>query len=279
MKTINVLSTAVLLLLAVEVAATASVHSLNACPDMIFIDGIEDAAVPSGGLGGLYPGAQVRTVTVGAAQHDYYLYVPTSYTPSSPMPMLVAWHGSVINQAAIPLVAQQTRDFWQSEAEAQRFIVVAQAATGGTGCAPCGWRSSDVSVLSALLSDVQADYNIATTRRYAWGYSAGGHIMHYLGLLNSEFFAAYAVSGAELSFAASQAVYPTSATRKIPTYISVGQSDFYYPYAQADIITFLQAGWELNHNLWFDDFIGGHEINHQLPTQAWNKICISTTLD
>lgn len=259
-----------------QALAAASVPSLNQCPDMIFIDGNENDSVPSNGSGGAYPGAQQHTILT---DKTYYYYVPSSYQPSKPMPLLSVWHGSVFSGGG-PAAAQQMRDFWSAEAEANGFIVVAQAIIGSPGCNPCGWLpNSDSQILSAIISDLESRYNIETTRHYVWGFSAGGFVMHAIALNNADFFAAYAISGADLSYAINGGYTPANALRHIPSFISVGQSDTYYPTAQADIQTFVSAGWEVNKNVWFDGFIGGHTLLNDLPSKAWNKICISTNLD
>jgi len=126
---------------------------------------------------------------------------------------------------------------------------------------------------------MESRYNIETTRRYLWGFSAGGFVMHAMALNNADYFAGYAISGAHLGFASSQNIFPSGASRQLPAYISVGQSDAHYANAQSDLVDFLNAGWVMNQNLWFDGFVGNHELLNDLPEKAWDKICISTNLD
>ena len=262
----------ILLLVAFHVTATASVSSLNACPDMIFIDGIENDSVPSNGSGGSYPGLVTHTINV---DNTFYYYVPSTYQPSQAMPLMAVWHGAAGagNAAA---AAIDMRDYWQSEAEAYGFIVVAQASTGASG----GWIPSTDSVrLADILDDMQARYNIETTRRYGWGFSAGGFVMHAIGLNAADYFAAYAVSGAHLGYANGAGYPPADALRNLPVYISVGTTDSQYAAAVADLADFTAAGWEIDRNLWFDDFVGGHVLPDAVPAKAWNKLCISTILD
>jgi hypothetical protein len=267
------------LLATVDVFAAASVPSLNQCPDMIFIDGNENASQPSEGIGGSFPGTFSRDFVVGQNLETYYYYIPSSYQPNTPMPMLAVWHGAVFSGGG-PAAAQNMIDFWQTEAEANRFIVVAQAAIGSSGCEVCGWLPGpDSQKLAFILDDMESRYNVEQTRRYVWGFSAGGFVMHALALNNADYFAAYAISGADLGYANSRGYTPANALRQIPAFISVGQSDSYYVSAQNDLVDFINAGWQMEHNLWFDGFVGGHELLNDLPQKAWSKICISTVLD
>jgi hypothetical protein len=252
--------------------ATATVPSLNLCADMVFIDGMQNDSDPSLGSGGSFPGLQQRTVM---GVHDYYLYIPGSYQPSEAMPVLAVWHGAA-GAGMADAAAQDMRQYWQNQAAVGGFILIAQVATGSQG----GWvPTTDAQILEAIFADVEASYNIERTRRYLWGFSAGGFVMHAIALSNADFFSAYAVSGAHLGFASSLNIFPSGASRHIPALISVGQSDPHFTAAQSGLTDFLAAGWQTDRNLWFDDFIGGHVLLNHLPPLVWDKLCVSTNLD
>ena len=222
----------------------------------------------SGGTGGAYPGNQSRSITTTAAgSQTYYLYIPSSYNPSTPMPVLFGFHGAGGSGTA-PAAAQQVRNDWATVAAAGGFIVVAQAATGSGG----GWvPSTDVSVLNDIITDVWAAYNVDTKRVYGWGFSAGGHLMHAIGLGNASFFAAYGVSAGVLAALAGTSA-PASATRKIPVDIHIGTSDSLLTYAQQDKTAFQGAGWTLGTNLYYTEFSGGHTYTTSHLGEIWNNL-------
>ncbi len=252
--------------------ATATVSSLNHCDDMLFVNGLQDDSEPSNGMGGVFPGQQVRTVL---STHDYYIYVPTSYQPSEAMPIIAVWHGAA-GAGASAAAAQDMRLYWQSLAEAEGFIVVAQASTGAQG----GWvPGNDSQILAAIFNDMEASYNIERTRRYVWGFSAGRFVMHAIALNSADYFAAYAVSGAHLGIASQLGIFPSGAVRQLPLVISVGQSDTHFQPALNDLQAFYQAGWVNDRTLWFDDFVGGHVLPNHLPALVWQHLCVSTRLD
>lgn len=226
------------------------------------------ASNPSGGSGGAYPGNQSRTVTVsGLGTQTYYLYIPSSYSPGSPMPVLFGFHGAG-GAGTSPAAAQQVRTDWASVAEASGFIVIAQASTGSSG----GWNlSNDVQVLNAIITDAFGAYNIEQKRIYGWGFSAGGHILHTLALANSTFFAAYGVNAGVLAASAGTSA-PSQATRKVPVSIFIGTSDSLLTYAQQDRTTFQNAGWVLNTNLYYTEFSGGHTYSSAHLSQIWSQI-------
>ena len=215
-------------------------------------------------------------------EEPHLLLLRTHQLPKqlTPLPLLAVWHGAVFAGGLGPAAAIDMPDYWQDQAEAHQFIVVAQAIIGSPGCNPCGWRpTEDSQALAAIIADLDARYNIETTRKYVWGFSAGGFVMHAIALNNADYFAGYAVSGAHLGFASSIGIVPAGATRQLPAYLSVGQSDSHFTNAQNDLTAFQSAGWVMGQNLWFDGFVGGHELLPDLPEQAWDKICISTNQD
>ena len=275
LRKIKVLNMVLWLLLVTQVGATVSVPSLNDCPDMIFIDGNEDNSLPSNGSGGLFPGSMSRVINVaGIGNQTYYYYIPSSYQSSEALPLMMLWHGAAgAGQAANQ--AQSMIDLWEDEAESQNFIIVAQVATGASG----GWvPGNDSQILGSIFDDMGARYNIENTRIYGWGFSAGGHVWHALGLQNTDFFAAYAVNAGVLAgFAGTTA--PLSADRNLPVYVSVGSSDSLLSFAQNDTSVFLAGGWVEGKNYWLDVFTGGHVLPNDAPTKAWANICISTNLD
>lgn len=236
----------------------------------ITITPVSSGGTGSGGTGGAYPGNQSRSVTVsGAGTHTYYLYIPNSYNPSNPVPVMFGFHGSG-GAGTAPSAAQSVRTGWSSIAESEGFIVVAQAATGSGG----GWvPSTDTVILDAIITDVWNAYNINTKRNYAWGFSAGGHYVHALGLNNNTFFAAYGVSAGALdALAGANAPATAAATRRIPCDIHIGNTDSLLTYAQADRTRFLNAGWVEGTNLWYTEFSGGHTYTTTHLGQIWNNI-------
>jgi len=260
-----------LLFVSAQAFSTASVPSLNQCPDMIFIDGIEDDSMPSLGAGGSYPG-NVQATTSGGS--EYYIYIPSTYDPSTPMPLFVLWHGTA-GAGNADAQAQAVRSKWDDHAETGQFIIVSQVGTGEQG----SWDSGDVAILNDIIEDIQLFYNIETRRMYLWGFSSGGHWMHALGMIYADRFAAYAINAGDLRFATNNNIFPSGTSRKIPVYVSIGNTDPNLPYAQNDRLEFLQAGWEEDRNYWLEVFTGGHTVPNNVPTEIWENICISTNID
>lgn len=228
------------------------------------------ASNPTGGSGGAAPGNQTRSVTVsGLGTFDYYLYIPSSYTPGTAMPVMFAFHGAG-GAGTSPAAAQSARNDWGTVASTNGFIVVAQASTGSGG----GWvPSNDSAILNEIINDVFAAYNIEQNRVYMWGFSAGGHYAHSLALQNANFFAGYGVSAGALQALAGTGA-PAAASRKIPVDLHVGSSDTTVPPSavQSDRNNFQANGWTLGTNLWYTEFTGGHTYTTTHLSQIWSNL-------
>jgi polyhydroxybutyrate depolymerase len=122
----------------------------------------------------------------------YLLYVPESYDPSTPAPLVISIHGFV------QWPAHQMRiSHWNDLADEYGFIVVYPSGTrfplrwrtrGEPGCDLDPMR--DVTFISDLIDKMEADYNIDPSRIYANGLSNGGGMTFLLSCKLSERIAA-----------------------------------------------------------------------------------------
>ena len=269
-------------------------------PDAVFNGGFDTAETivphdPSGGSGGAI-GSITRTVHVaglGSGTQGYYLYVPTNYTPARSWPLLLALHGV----APYPgnAYAAMIRDDWVGAASTNGFIVAAPVAheqvdvygsPGVTWSVPPASGATDYDEFAAIRADLESAYNIDRTRIYGWGFSAGGMVMHDLGVntfslaFNASTMAAYGVSAGDLfGLACSSDVECGLALaalpRKIPVDIHIGTSDPNYlcPYAQCDHSRFVGQGWDDGQTLFFTTFSGGHEYTQAQLGEIWHNLC------
>jgi polyhydroxybutyrate depolymerase len=134
-------------------------------------------------------------------ERKYFLFVPESYNPSNPTPLVISIHG----YAEWP-AHQMVLSGWNRLAEENGFLVVYPSGTSF----PRRWVTSrafgnpeqglvDVQFISDLIDQLSIEYNIDLTRIYANGLSNGGGMSALLGCALSERIAAVgSVSGAYL---------------------------------------------------------------------------------
>lgn len=287
-------------------AGTATLPSwVCTVPDAVYdsdFDAAQNAVPrdPSLGSGGAFPGAQTRTLHIaglGSGTQHYYLYLPPDYTPERAWPLMLVLHG-VAPYGGADDYAMAVRDNWSDVASAGRFVVVAPVADdviwrNGSPYAvswllPYAGGPSDYDLFDAVRADVEAAYNIERTRRYAWGFSAGGHVLYDLALtqhdaaFNTNTLAAFAVTGAALAAVACYGLSDAGcnsllaqAPRKIPLDIHIGDSDPNYPYAQSDHLRFVAQGWVDSQTVWYNEFAGGHTYSIDQLGEAWSELCPS----
>jgi poly(3-hydroxybutyrate) depolymerase len=160
---------------------------------------LTNSAVPT--LPGIYD--QLRLVN-GGITRQYRLNIPTNYTGDAPAPLALMLHGH--NQTAAEFAANQPGlARYANELGVILVIPDGTAAAHGTG-----WNSrgpgpehpvDDVAFLLQLLDTLDASLNVDRQRIYAGGFSNGGQMVHRLGALTTNVFAAFASVGSAIASA------------------------------------------------------------------------------
>lgn len=161
----------------------------------------------------------------------YLLYVPKTYQPSKPTPLVISLHPA----AAWPALERDVSG-WNHLADEHGFIVVYPAGSGailgtftrGANVWPMGPSSlpRDVKFISDLIDKLEARYNIDPARVYADGMSNGGGMAFALSCkLSSRIAAIGAVAAAQtLSWDRCGNAKP------VPTIAFHGSEDKFAPY-------------------------------------------------
>ncbi len=181
-------------------------------------------------IGVLYVRANVTNGKIVSSGEDrpYLLFVPTTYDPATPTPLVISIHGYMewpSHQAQI--------SGWNELAEEDGFMVVYPEGVGF----PRRWRTGspsrapedplvDVRFISDLIDALARDYNIDPARIYANGLSNGGGMSFLLGCALADRIAAVGgVSGGYL--------YPMDEckpSRPVPMIVFHGTADPIVPY-------------------------------------------------
>jgi len=192
--------------------------------------------------------AKEKIVSEGK-KRTYYIYVPKSAQPSSPIPLLVLLHGS--NHIGLSLAEK-----WNRLAEKEGVIVVAPDSAESSH-----WSVPDdgPAFLHELVEAVKTKYPINPKKVYLFGHSGGAVFALLMSLYESEYFAATAIHAGALYPEA--AVLIDLAKRKTPIQIQVGTVDEFFPLksvrASRDLLNTRGFAVQLielpEHNHWYYD--------------------------
>lgn len=170
------------------------------------------------------------TLVSGGETRRYLLYVPESYDPATPAPLVISLHGLVQWPAH-----QQQLTGWNALADEQGFIVVYPRGTGF----PLRWRAGgrgtdpapDIAYLSDLIDTLSAEYAIDPDRIYVNGMSNGAGMSFVLSCALAERIAA--IGGVAGAYA-----YPWEAcqpARPVPAIFFHGTEDRIVPYGGGEL--------------------------------------------
>ncbi len=161
-------------------------------------------------------------------KRTYRLYVPKSYDPARPAPLVISMHGGGLWGAA-----QMEMSQWNAVADEQGLLVVYPSGAGGGG--PRAWHvgaaggdrsARDVRFIAELIDTLRSSYSIDPTRIYADGLSNGGGMAFLLSCTMSDRIAA-------VGLVASAQFLPWSACkdqRAVPMIAFHGTDDRFTPY-------------------------------------------------
>jgi tetratricopeptide (TPR) repeat protein len=158
-----------------------------------------------------------ETIVSEGKKRAYYLYVPKSVTPSSPLPLIVLLHGS--NHVGLSLAEK-----WNKLAEQEGVIIVAPDSIDSSV-----WSvpNDGPAFLHELVEFIRGKFPVNPRRVYLFGHSGGAGFALLMALYESEYFAGTAVHAGALKSGSSTLV--DMAKRKTPIQIQVGTVDPFFP--------------------------------------------------
>ncbi|HVM75978.1 MAG TPA: alpha/beta fold hydrolase [Candidatus Saccharimonadales bacterium] len=160
---------------------------------------------------------QKRAIRFHGRQRTYYLYVPEGLAKDKPTSLLVLFHGS--GHDGDSLIKP-----WSDLASREGLILVAPNSLDSSEWNP---RTDPPDLIREIVNEVEREITIDPTRIYLFGHSAGGVYALYLGLYESDYFAAIGVHAAALM--GDDRDLLARAPRKIPIAIWIGNQDQHFP--------------------------------------------------
>lgn len=165
--------------------------------------------------------------THNGSTRTFITYIPSTYNPSTPVPLVLVLHGLTMSASSIMSVTG-----FNNIAQNNNFIAVYPDGLnndwnfGGTGAS----STDDVGFLNALIDSISTHYTINTNRIYSCGFSAGGFMSYRMACESGRCFAAIA----SVSGTMGTSIYNTCSPTHLCSVMQIhGTSDFIVPYAGA----------------------------------------------
>jgi poly(3-hydroxybutyrate) depolymerase len=117
---------------------------------------------------------------------EYYIYVPSTYRPDNPAPLIITCHGT----PPYDIAEHHIRE-WKMLGERNGCIVLAPklvATDGIFGNGPLVGMLSDERYILSLISQVSYRYNIDRANILITGFSGGGFPTYWVGLRHPDVF-------------------------------------------------------------------------------------------
>lgn len=159
-----------------------------------------------------------ESVKVGDTTREYRLMVPKTVDLTKPTPLVVAFHGMLIDSKDLmPLYTKLSET-----AEKHKFIIAYPNAVGRSWGLASDKVKNDLAFFDALLAKLTAAYKLDPERLYVVGMSNGGYFAHLVAKERSQTVAAVASHSGPLGL---QTLLGVNADRKFPVLIVHGDQD------------------------------------------------------
>ena len=151
---------------------------------------------------------------------EHFVYVPKSYDPSIPTPLLVVGHGGSAARD-LDFGARAARSglqpFWLEAAERHGFLIVAPLSDRG-------WMQIGTSLLFAAIARMQRDFHVDPDRVFLTGHSMGGHLTWRSAFWFADHWAAVSPMSGGYDYVKSQDVFNLV---NVPGYTTFGTDEPY----------------------------------------------------
>lgn len=167
-----------------------------------------------------------ESVQIGKVKREYRLVVPKTVDLTKSAPLVVAFHGMIIdNKDVMPKYSKLNET-----AEKEQFVLAFPQALGGHFGIKPDKVKEDLAFFDALIKKLSTDYKIDPDRVYVLGMSNGGYFAHLVAKERSKVVAAVASHSGPLGL---QTLLGVHAERKFPVLIIHGDKDRIFPVAFA----------------------------------------------
>lgn len=200
------------------------------------------------------PTGVLKLDLAAGAGRDGYVYVPSTYSPEVPTPLIVALHGA--NKTAFNGMATVA----DAAAAAGAIVVAPSSRDTTTWDMFGGGYGSDVAYINASIAMVSDLYNIDPSRVAIEGFSDGATYALSLGLANGKSVFSHVIAFSPGGLA------PPRLSGSPGVFVSAGIDDDIFPKSVADAVVFQLVSNQ--YPVTFAEFKGGHSVPTRIANTA-----------
>jgi poly(3-hydroxybutyrate) depolymerase len=208
-----------------------------------------------------------RWMSDPATNAGYYLYVPSTYRPAKPAPVIVTCHGTDPYDVAAYQIGE-----WKKLAEQYGCILVCPKLTSTDGLFGSGSIDAllhDEWVILSVFGQLHYMYNIDRRNVLITGFSGGGFPVYFVGLRHPDIFSVAVARSCNFNRQALEDWYPASAM-KTPVKVYYGENDFAGVRSQSDsAIAYLRSAGFIVEQEVIPKI--GHERRPEVAMRFWLK--------
>ncbi len=155
-------------------------------------------------------------------RRGYFLYVPSTYRPNAPCPVIISCHGTIPYDMADMHIRE-----WKYLGEKNNCIIIApelEGTDGVLGSGPTGSMIEDERYILSILSELGTKYNIDRANIMITGFSGGGFPTYFVGFRHPDIFSVIVARNCNFSAGNLEGWYPPEAINR-PVYVYYGSQD------------------------------------------------------
>jgi polyhydroxybutyrate depolymerase len=158
-----------------------------------FLDSGDAGATACVGKRGAWKGKTNRTVTAAGVRRTYVLYEPEGIDPNEPVPLVLVFHGMMMNGQQMFDITEYSR-----LADSEKFVVafpdgeplsIGPWNVGANVCPPGNLvdaTGNDLAFRDAMIADIGGDSCLDRRHTFVVGFSMGGFFAHDVGCVRSD---------------------------------------------------------------------------------------------
>ena len=178
-------------------------------------------------------GDSTRTIQVGGTSRTYLLHVPSNYTGTSAVPLVLDFHGMGDTPER-----QKAMSGFAALSDSDGFLIAWPTGIEQTWnfgpCCTCSKSVDDLGFAKAIVAEIEAMACIDAKRVYANGFSIGGAMTNFVACNAADVFAAATPSASDLL---TPAQTPCNPVRPISVLAFRGTADPTVPYTGGASVT------------------------------------------